>query len=201
MDGILKTNNLHLDQFKLDYSKDLEKRTIEISCRYPTINDENDPSVKKLLGYILFAWRPRAMDSVKLEISNFNAFLYVRNFRFGNTTKPSNKDQTGEHGEGFKIAAMVMRRNPRNYSVRTVASGREITFKFRGDNAFYASVAEINKLDSQRKVDLAEFKKLAREGKPRPLKSKSWEDVTFIFGEDRTITGKSGESHKTGRIP
>jgi hypothetical protein len=201
MDGILKVNKLKLHQFQLHYHQDLKKRRIEITCRHPTDHDDNDPTVKKLLGYMLFTWPLRNNPNKEgvLEMCNFNASLYERNFKLGNTTKANDKDQAGEHGEGFKIAAMVLRRHPQNYSVRAMASERFIDFKFSGKGEIAACVSSLKTKKKER--DLAEFEELSDNGKCRPLKPKVWEDVTFIIGVQRKVKDARGRQCPTSRIP
>jgi hypothetical protein len=66
-----------------------------------------DTNVKELLGYIRFERK-----SGCLEIANFNARLERGNLDLGGTNKRRQHDKfAGAHGEGFKIAALVMRRN------------------------------------------------------------------------------------------
>jgi hypothetical protein len=197
MDGILNANNLTLEQFEPKYFEDSKKRKIEITVRHPTLSElESDPTHKKLLGYVLFKWRKDGNGL--LQICNFNAALYERNFKLGNTTKVNDKNQAGEHGEGFKLAALVLRRAPQNYSVRVMASRHFINFKFNEKGEILAHVSAPS--SSMISKDQAKFKKLEREKKSRPLEPKIWEDVCFEIGVPRTCTDDLGEKQKTSRV-
>jgi hypothetical protein len=80
---------------------------------------------RELLGYI---WFKRKEGSVK--ITNFQAKLERRNLELGSSTKRGNNTMAGTHGEGLKLAALVLRREKRR--VRITSSKYNWTFGFRG---------------------------------------------------------------------
>ncbi|GAM33939.1 hypothetical protein TCE0_013f01201 [Talaromyces pinophilus] len=80
---------------------------------------------RELLGYI---WFKRKEGSVK--ITNFQAKLERRNLELGSSTKRGNNTMAGTHGEGLKLAALVLRRE--NRRVRITSSKYNWTFGFRG---------------------------------------------------------------------
>lgn len=54
----------------------------------------------------------------------------MRHLSLGNTSKANNDKLAGIHGEDFKLASLVMRRN--DHSVRISASSYYWNFGFRG---------------------------------------------------------------------
>ncbi|KIW87085.1 uncharacterized protein Z519_12382 [Cladophialophora bantiana CBS 173.52] len=60
----------------------------------------------QLLGYIRFQSKPGY-----LELTNFKAKLEQRYLDLGETTKRNNNALAGGRGEGFKLAALMMRHN------------------------------------------------------------------------------------------
>ncbi|KAJ9616490.1 hypothetical protein H2200_000209 [Cladophialophora chaetospira] len=65
----------------------------------------------KLAGYIIFNARRGSV-----EMTNFNAKLERKHLRGGGTNKRGKPQFAGGHGEGFKLAALVLRRS--GYDVR-----------------------------------------------------------------------------------
>lgn len=183
-------------QFKPQYSRDDEKRRIEITVRHPTQSDPDDQSVKKLLGYIIFNWDHKGEGW--MEMCNFQAYLYEDNFDFGGTTKNRDRNQAGQHGEGFKIGALVFRRLPYNHSVRVMASDRRMDFKFNKKGKLDVSVSKpMNKIKDEQ---MTFFEDLSDKGQARPPKPRIYEDVTWQVGIPRTVTNKFKVKQQTSKI-
>lgn len=133
---------------------------------------------QELLGYIRF---DRKAGS--LELTNFKAKLELRNLSLGGTSKSGKANLAGIHGEGFKLAALVMRRQ--NLSVRLSASSFYWNFTFRGKSLdrFYCNLTQpraeaLEKMKAAASVD-------RNQGRPRSLKANIWEDVTVMIGRGR----------------
>jgi hypothetical protein len=133
-----------------------------------------------LLGFIRF-------QNGVLEFTNFKAQLPRRALDLGVTTKRDNHELAGTHGEGFKVAALVMAR--RGYRVRYEASEYYWNFKLggRNKNHLYCHLGPMaeGKLGSLKKADATRLSK----GTPRPLTSNIWEDVSVKIGR---FNAKSG---------
>lgn len=71
------------------------------------------PRTKRLLGFI--SW-----ENGVLEFTNFGAQLSRSSLDMGKTTKRQKDDLAGIHGDGFKVASLVMVR--KGYKVRYEAS-------------------------------------------------------------------------------
>ncbi|KAK4444027.1 hypothetical protein QBC34DRAFT_360992 [Podospora aff. communis PSN243] len=98
------------------------KDRIEITVRRGGSSDG------QLLGFIRLDKK-----SGRLELANFNARLELKHLDVGGTSKRGESGGgklAGTHGEGFKIAALVMRRN--GYGVRISASSYYWNFSLRG---------------------------------------------------------------------
>ncbi|EXJ87166.1 hypothetical protein A1O3_04125 [Capronia epimyces CBS 606.96] len=79
----------------------------------------------KLLGYILFTKKTGV-----LEMTNFKARLVPSMLNLGGTDKGDNDNLAGCHGEGFKLAALVMCRN--GHSVGYTTNSQYWKFRFQG---------------------------------------------------------------------
>lgn len=162
-DAIIETSNLQ--EFKLTIKESNSEYTAE--ARYPDSGE--------LLGYIRYL-----EDKGTLELTNFRAQLSRKSLDLGATSKRDKKHLAGTHGEGFKLAALVMARQ--GYQVRFEASSYYWTFRFGGpdDKNLYCYFSPISekKLKKQMKANRAEIGK----GSPRDLKANNWEDVTVRIG-------------------
>jgi hypothetical protein len=164
-DAIIEISNLERREFKLTVKELNSEYTAE--ARYPDSGE--------LLGYIRYL-----EDKGTLELTNFRAQLSRKSLDLGATSKRDKKHLAGTHGEGFKVAALVMAR--RGYQVRFEASSYYWTFRFGGpdDKHLYCYFSPISekKLKKQMKANKAEIGK----GSPRELKAHNWEDVTVRIG-------------------
>lgn len=149
-------------------------------------SDENEEqSSRELLGFIRFN---RKAGTV--ELTNFQAGLERKNLLVGMSTKRGHDEFAGCHGEGFKLAAMVLRRE--GHSVRFGASEYYWNFMMRGRDRSHL-VCRL----SRAKVELVEKREQdfgARSARPkfkRGLTSNIWEDVTVKVGKARGDWGLS----------
>lgn len=67
--------------------------------------EQGHPNPRKLLGYIRFKKIPGSV-----ELTNFQAHVTRHNLKLGGTTKRNARNVAGMHGEGLKIAALVLLR-------------------------------------------------------------------------------------------
>lgn len=86
----------------------------------------HDPQTNKALGFLLYNGK-RGM----LELCNYDGKLGVESLALGHSTKRHNDNSAGTHGEGSKVAALVMIRN--GHQAKFVANGFYWTFGFEKD--------------------------------------------------------------------
>ncbi len=160
------------------------KKEICITVREPasqpadeaTSKAQNDHS-QKLFGYIRFH-----KDTGVLEITNFEASLEKAHLGMGASTKRQRNSFAGCHGEGLKIAALVMLRN--NYAFKYEASSMHWKFSMK-------ETEDLVTLTCDRKAATFETAKSdynhdkAQPSFERGLISNVWEDVTVVIGKTR----------------
>ena len=96
-DGIIETFNLSRSQFAPRYEEDNKFITVTVFSRASTWLNS------RILGFIRFF-----KDSGKLIIANANAQLQPGDLQLGQSSKGYNNNVIGCHGEGFKLAALVL---------------------------------------------------------------------------------------------
>lgn len=174
-DGILRSFRLNLSDFRTSYSENTERRQILIRAHSSNTTD--------LLGFIDFKYDKDGYCIGGLKMANFQATLQYRNLGTGGTTKAMDRGQTGQHGEGMKLAALVFRRH--DYTFR-IESG---SFKW---NFIFKRAELACQLTRMGKKTLGMLKSKAF-GLPRTNIAHPWEDVCVIIatrGKARTIDGE-----------
>lgn len=114
------------------------------------------------------------------QYSNFGAELNRSCLNMGVSSKRHNHDLAGTHGEGFKVASLVMLRH--GYRVRYEASKFYWNFQFGGrdNDVLYCKLSEMKEGKLKGLVEGYEAK--VKRGTPRELKGNIWEDVTVKIG-------------------
>jgi hypothetical protein len=123
-DAIVETFAHKPGQFLLDV-KDSENEYFATALRR-THTYRDEPG--ELLGFIRYS---KAKGT--LELTNFKAQLERKALDLGFTTKREKKQLAGTHGEGFKVASLVMLRG--GHQVRYEASKYRWTFRFDGSKS------------------------------------------------------------------
>ncbi len=86
-----------------------------------------DNDTKEWLGYI----RYKSMDGQgTIDITNRSATLQPWHLDMGGTSKAGDAHQAGAHGEGLKVALLVLMRSPQNHAVRCCSGGFVWRFNF-----------------------------------------------------------------------
>ena len=130
------------------------------------------PNTEKLFGFIRFQYDKDGYSVGGLRLVNFNATLELCDLGTGSTTKARDSGQTGQHGEGMKLSALVFRRN--NYNFRIESGEFKWLFVFkRGKLSCCLSRMGDKTLD---KLKLKEM------GQPRTPIARPWEDVSVVIG-------------------
>lgn len=127
---------------------------------------------EEVLGFIRFKYDKDDLCVGGLQLVNFRATLPYRSLSLGGSPKVHDSTQTGQHGEGMKLSALIFRR--KNYNLRIESGGFRWSFLFKkGELACGLGRMSKKKLD---KIKQAEM------GKPRTDIAHPWEDVCVIIG-------------------
>jgi hypothetical protein len=175
IDGIIEASKLCPRDVQI-INKEFDRKDIYII-------EARHPESRHLLGFI--CWK-----NGTLEFCNFGAQLKRSCLEMGVSSKRQSEHTAGTHGEGFKIASLVMLRN--SYKVRYEASSYYWTFNLGGRNKdlLYCRLSPMGtkKLGKQRTAYSAKVEKNAT----RQLKGNIWEDVTVkigkVHGEGNEVT-------------
>ncbi|KAF5510334.1 hypothetical protein CGCS363_v002124 [Colletotrichum siamense] len=94
---------------------------------------------RELVGFIV-----HKAKTGTVEIANFNANLSMDDLSIGGSTKRNNDKFAGVHGEGFKVAALVMVRS--GIPIRIQSTSANWNFGFNGVNKdrFYCKISKPN---------------------------------------------------------
>jgi hypothetical protein len=178
-DGILNSYNINLSQFRTEYTE--VKQVILIKA----IN----MSTSELVGFIRFKYDKDGNSRGGLKVANFNATLPFSSLGTGATSKAADSRQTGQHGEGMKLSALVFRRN--NYNFRIESGDFKWNFIFKKREL----ACGLKRMGVKTLGDLKQKEK----GQPRTAIARPWTDVCVIIGaagNTRTVNG-----HKTKGYP
>jgi hypothetical protein len=116
-----------------------------------------------------------------LELTNFKAQLSRRALKVGVTTKRQKLGMAGTHGEGFKVASLVMLRE--GYQVRFEASKFYWNFRFAGGEKDTLHCFFSTPKGSAIQKQVAAYQKKAGKSCSRELKANLWEDVSVKIGK------------------
>ncbi|KAF9876159.1 hypothetical protein CkaCkLH20_06102 [Colletotrichum karsti] len=141
-DGIVESYGLDPRSFVTHLHE--TKNEIQITVHRPTPNAPSPETSRtrrqirpegELLGFIRFK---RKQGSI--ELANFNAALTMQNLSLGGTTKHGDDKFVGTHGEGFKLAALVMLRNNRRFQIKSSSASWNFSFKGVYQDRFTCSI-------------------------------------------------------------
>ena len=177
-DGILKSFDIDISAFR----PTIRENTREIAITVYKVQDDGDSS-PLLAGFITYD-----KPSGKTTLSNFQARLEAKHLSMGESSKRSDDNLAGHHGEGMKLAALVLRRL--GYSVRIETSSFYWNFNFGRRDILCCTLSEPLPAVLQKKK--AAFADQVRRAE-RLLKGNMWEDVTFILSKGREILGRKIE--------
>lgn len=110
---------MNLSQFRTESTD--EKRVILIKA-FTAESTE-------LFGFISYKYNKEGYCIGGLKVANFKAALQYRSLGTGATTKAVDPNQSGQHGEGMKLSALIFRRH--NYNYRIESSGFKWNFIFK----------------------------------------------------------------------
>jgi hypothetical protein len=136
------------------------------------------PFTGELLGFIRFM-----KSSGLVELTNFGAHLSRKTLDLGYSSKRRNANLAGCHGEGYKVASLVMVRE--GYRIKIATSNRYWSFRFGGRDkrhlwCYFSKSKE--KFQERVKKQKKAYEARVATGKPREAKANIWEDVTITIG-------------------
>ncbi|KAK7908275.1 hypothetical protein PG985_015578 [Apiospora marii] len=137
-DGIIKSFNLNEKDFHVIRE---EKSQYEILYKVPA-RPETQPA--QYLGYIRFTGK---VGGGRVELVNRKATIQPSNFDLGGTTKLRDRGQAGEHGDGLKVALLVLMRAPHNHSVRFDTGGFRWEPNFDKQNKLVINMSRLQDFD------------------------------------------------------
>jgi hypothetical protein len=179
---------LSLDEIKVTKTKYEKQRRIEIRIL--------NARTSELCGFQVFKYDKEGFGT--LLICNLDAFLCDNNFDLGGTTKKNKLNQAGQHGEGFKVAALVFGRQPQNYGVRIIASSRYVGFKFNKYNKLVARISKISAVKIHNHKERLQKRETSR--LCQILKARPWRDVCWEIGITRKLKTSNGTSITTSKV-
>ncbi|CAM1511039.1 Fc.00g085520.m01.CDS01 [Cosmosporella sp. VM-42] len=187
-DGIITAFRLPEKDFQVIREERCNKRHTTIV--YKVWRPNSEP--KEWLGYIRFHGLNDGEGTI--DITNRQATLQPGHLELGGTTKSSDSHQAGAHGEGLKLALLVLQRNPQNHCVHAFTGAFSWTFNFSTQGKL---VAHLNRITPQR-LQRAQ-KKSAKDTEKglAPFTAAANADVQFIIGQK--ATGRDAHRYKTKR--
>ena len=189
-DGIIATNGIDPRSFKPVLRATQANIFIELSAE-PQPGQPNTQT--RLLGFISFNKK-----SGIVKMTNFKAKLEMKHLYLGETSKRRDDRMAGCHGEGFKLAALVMKRN--GHSVRFETNRFKWNFGFTGKPPnLRCRLSESN----PEKVEERRRKYLSKVGTPKYKRGRTaniWEDVTLQIGKTTDNLDESELSEEEFRL-
>ncbi|KAF7909374.1 uncharacterized protein EAF01_003092 [Botrytis porri] len=139
----------------------------------------HNPDTSQILGFLVFD-KKKGM----LELCNYNSQLAREVLDMGGTSKADDDEMAGTHGEGFKLAALLMIRE--GYQVRITASKFYWNFRWgiREKKTLWCFLSEVKKKPTQQELNPQNTESsLFRDASP-------WKDVSVKMG---CVRGKQGK--------
>lgn len=172
--------SFHLDESRFEVIRADSSADDDVDIVYKVPAWPKQPN-QEWLGYIRFSGRNGGGE---IEVVNRKATIEPWNLDLGGTTKESESDQAGKHGDGLKVALLVLLRKPQNLSVRCITGGFSWNFNFDKKHRlvvrlFRLTPAQINK-------EAEEATGNCRRGKV-PFAASPSSDVKFVIGKTYNI--------------
>ncbi|KAI2469199.1 hypothetical protein F4781DRAFT_422109 [Annulohypoxylon bovei var. microspora] len=157
----------------------------------PAGTHRNTGHSKECLGYIRWS-RQNGVGTV--DITNRQATLQPWHLDMGSSSKVNDKSQAGMHGEGLKVALLVLMRGPQNHAVRCRSGGFSWTFNFTSQRRLVACPVRMTPKAIDNAHDQA--KKEVRISL-LPIVAILNEDVQFLIGPH--VKGRDENGYPTER--
>ncbi|KAH7305638.1 hypothetical protein BKA65DRAFT_560112 [Rhexocercosporidium sp. MPI-PUGE-AT-0058] len=177
VDGMIEAHKVTRDTIKIN-TNDSDKEWVATAHR---------PGSGGMIGFIRFLKKKGT-----LELSNFKAQLHRKALDIGVSTKRTANDTAGTHGEGFKVASLVMVR--KGYQVRYESSKYYWSFQFGGRDKRHLYCHLTPMKDSEISKRMLVHSARTAAGRPRDLVSNIWEDVSVKIGKVYSAKGNQIET-------
>lgn len=184
-DAIIETNRITSEDLCVYREEAPAPRQIEIV--YKAFQRGADTGeVEQCLGFIRFKG---SNGAGKIDMVNMNSTLQPWHLELGGTSKHGGEDQAGAHGEGLKLAALVLMRRAQNNRVRCCSGGFNWTFSFNQHGSLVVALHRIKKARKQGGEAQEPRKSTYKIAVPEVAADR---DVHFIIGEKRMGRDETG---------
>lgn len=143
---------------------------------------------KEMCGFIRFLSKQGTV-----ELTNFKTFLPRKTLDMGVTTKANVANLAGTHGEGFKVASLVMLR--KGLQVRYQSGKFYWSFTFGGKDRRHLYCSLFPMAETKLAGQIAADKERIANDLPRTAETHIWEDVSVMIGN----VHRSGATKSRGK--
>ncbi len=191
-DGIIKAFGLAERDICVVREEKTSGRSTEIVYKVLRIGGGDDK--KEWLGYIRF----KALDGEgTIDITNRSATLQPWHLDLGGTSKAGDANQAGAHGEGLKIALLVLMRGRQNHSVRCRSGGFNWKFNFTTRGRLVARLRRMKPEAINKAQDQA---RRLSERTLLPFAANPVLDVQFVIGDAQAGRNERGEKVRRSQV-
>ncbi len=172
-DSIITSFRLHERDFHIAIEEN--ENEILYKATEQSLSSRNLQRPVECLGYVRW-FRQNGAGTV--EVTNRQATLQPWNLDMGSSSKVNESNQAGVHGEGLKLALLVLLRRPQNYYVTCYSGGFEWIFNFTNHGKLFTSLTRL----APEEIAEMHNKTSKRETIPLPFTSVPNGDVQFFIG-------------------
>lgn len=192
-DGIIQSFKLYDGRFDVvREDQSTEDRTdILFKALNPDAGAAND---QPCLGYIRFSGKA---SGGSVEITNRNAVLQPKHLYFGETSKTGRSHMAGTHGEGLKMALLVLMRDGQNHRVRCMSGDFSWNFNFTSRGKLVARLNRLAPSTLEKEEDHA--RALYKSGQ-LPFIVMPHCDIKFVIGERGKGRDGSGRMRERDQV-
>ncbi|KAK4226536.1 hypothetical protein QBC38DRAFT_444573 [Podospora fimiseda] len=143
-DAIIKLFNLAEDKFLVTRTENTDGANVEVVYK---AQDSAKAGESSCLGFIRFKTSDDQGGEGVIEIVNRKAVLQPWHLELGASSKGNDETQAGAHGEGLKVAFLVLMRGDQNFNVRCRSGGFNWVFNFTAQGKL---VVRLNRMNSEK---------------------------------------------------
>ncbi|KAK0739910.1 hypothetical protein B0T21DRAFT_284093, partial [Apiosordaria backusii] len=166
---------------------------------YTAVNSSSLTQPKTCLGYIRFKTTQGHDNGGIIEIVNRSTTLQPWHLDLGGTSKADDTSQAGAHGEGLKVALLILMRRPWNFAIRCISGGFDWSFNFTTQGKLSAHLERMSPA-SIRSVE-AKSERESRGASLLPFPASCEKDVQFVIGETVQGRNEKGASVRRRAVP
>ena len=181
-DAIIKSFSLQEDHFSVVREETRADHGEQIIFKVPRPGSQPP----EWLGYIRWTGQD---DHGRVELVNRRAGLQPSHLDIGGTSKFGDRSQAGTHGEGLKIALLVLQRGQQNHCVRCHSGSFQWNFDFTVKGRL---VARLLRMSDKKLRQLRDESRLAFQDGSCPFAADPQCDVRFVIGQEATGRNEIG---------